>query len=147
METEDIQVGDRIVLIKDVSNYHAGQAGTVMGVGAYIDVRFDEQPSDVQYVSCERSELAKTAARIETEDEITPVAWIAAAERWGENYMVKLALAKERLAANPQTPLACVRCGDPLSVFDVADGQTMCFDCREDEQAIGAMNNLITPSA
>jgi hypothetical protein len=71
----EFSVGDRVKLIKEVSHYSTGQVGTVVGVGAYIDVEFDEQPSDVQYVSCERSELAKVAVKVEGVDAIRD-SWI-----------------------------------------------------------------------
>ena len=71
----EFTIGDRVKLMKDVSHYNTGQVGTVVGVGAYIDVKFDEQPSDVQYVSCERSELAKVFVKIEGVDAIRD-SWI-----------------------------------------------------------------------
>jgi hypothetical protein len=59
MKPEDFPIGSRVVLVRSVSRYLPGELGTVVGhTGAYVSVKFDSQPDDVQWTDCEPGELA-----------------------------------------------------------------------------------------
>jgi hypothetical protein len=58
MKSEDFPVGTRVVLVRDVSHYLPDELGTVVeNVGAYVSVKFDSQPTDVQWVDCKPDKL------------------------------------------------------------------------------------------